>query len=224
MVALLPRLMRRPTSVPVPLSALHNCVLCFGSGIMFFGTAVESYREIFARESVRWLYCLPPGTDIKGALYFWSYVYYLSKYYELLDTLLLICKGKRLSFLHVFHHATVVVMAYLWLDSGQSLQQVALMTNTAVHVVMYWYYLMCTLKRPPKWKRLITTLQIVQFCYSFLISIPFFTAHLGASRLEQQCSGFDAWLFNAAFNAVLLALFVNFHRNSYSDSKKSKTI
>lgn len=34
-----------------------------------------------------------------------------------------------------------------------------------VHVVMYWYYFLCTMKRPPRWKRLITNLQIVQFVY-----------------------------------------------------------
>lgn len=47
-------------------------------------------------------------------------------------------QAKPLSFLHVFHHAMVVVMAYLWLEAGQSLQQIALLTNTGVHVVMYW--------------------------------------------------------------------------------------
>lgn len=33
----------------------------------------------------------------QGGLYFWSYVYYLSKYYELLDTVLLILKVRRRS-------------------------------------------------------------------------------------------------------------------------------
>ena len=31
----------------------------------------------------------------------------------------LLSQGKRLTALHVFHHATVVVMAYLWLAAGQ---------------------------------------------------------------------------------------------------------
>jgi len=52
-------------------------------------------------------------------------------------------QAKPLSFLHVFHHATVVVMAYLWLEAGQSLQQIALLTNTGVHVVMYWCVICC---------------------------------------------------------------------------------
>jgi hypothetical protein len=45
----------------------------------------------------------------------------------------------------VFHHALVLVMTYLWLSSVQSLQHVALLTNTAIHVVMYAYYFLTTL-------------------------------------------------------------------------------
>ena len=77
----------------------------------------------------------------------------------------MLLQAKPMSFLHVFHHSVVVVMAYLWLEAAQSLQQIALLTNTAIHTLMYWYYLMCTLKRPPAWKRLVTTSQIAQFCF-----------------------------------------------------------
>ena len=47
-------------------------------------------------------------------------------------------QAKPLTFLHVFHHTSVVPMAYLWLEQGQSLQQIALLTNTGIHVIMYW--------------------------------------------------------------------------------------
>lgn len=74
-------------------------------------------------------------------------------------------QAKPLSFLHVFHHTVVVVMAFLWLDAAQSLQQIALLTNTGIHVLMYYYYFMCTIKRPPRWKKLVTQSQIVQFVF-----------------------------------------------------------
>ena len=47
-------------------------------------------------------------------------------------------QAKPLSLLHVFHHSIVVVMAYLWLEAAQSLQQIALLTNTGIHVMMYY--------------------------------------------------------------------------------------
>ena len=74
-------------------------------------------------------------------------------------------QAKPLSFLHVFHHSFVVVMAFLWLAAAQSLQHVALMTNAGIHVLMYYYYFMCSIKRPPRWKRLVTSSQIVQFVF-----------------------------------------------------------
>ena len=57
---------------------------------------------------------------------------------------------------------------------------------------------------------------------SFLISIPFFVTHLRATRRQDQCSGFNAWVFNAVFNLALLLLFVDFHRRSYAAAKKRK--
>jgi hypothetical protein len=33
-------------------------------------------------------------TAPSGALFYWSYIYYLSKFYELLDTVLLVLKGR----------------------------------------------------------------------------------------------------------------------------------
>jgi len=38
--------------------------------------------------------------------------------------------GRPLTFLHVFHHAGVLVMCFLWMRHAQSLQHIALLTNT----------------------------------------------------------------------------------------------
>ena len=78
-------------------------------------------------------------------------------------------QAKPLTTLHVFHHSLVVVMAFLWLDTAQSLQHIALLTNTAIHVVMYYYYYRSSIKRPPRWKRLVTSCQIVQFVFRYVL-------------------------------------------------------
>jgi len=127
-----------------------------------------------------------------------------------------VLKKKPLSFLHVLHHTTVLPMAYFWLADKQSLQQIALLTNTLIHVLMYFYYFLCTIGRGPNWKRLITNSQIVQFVFSFAVSVPFWWQHAAG----KECSGFKAMIFNAAFNFVLLVLFINFHRRTYA--KKGK--
>jgi len=52
--------------------------------------------------------------------------------------------------------------------------------------------------------------------YSFAVSVPFWWQHAAG----KECSGFKAMIFNAAFNFVLLVLFINFHRRTYA--KKGK--
>ncbi|CAL1384078.1 unnamed protein product [Linum trigynum] len=69
----------------------------------------------------------------------------LSKYLEFGDTLLIILSKSNqwLTLLHVYHHATVVIMCYLWLSTAHSLFPVALVTIATVHVVfglMLYYH------------------------------------------------------------------------------------
>ena len=86
------------------------------------------------------------------------------------------------------------------------------------HTRRYWYYLLCSLGRPPAWKRLVTRVQIFQFFSSFALSVPFWVA---AARAP-GCSGLAAMGFNAVFNAALLWLFVDFSRRSYKKSKGAR--
>ncbi|KAF5200499.1 Elongation of very long chain fatty acids protein [Thalictrum thalictroides] len=169
----------------------------------------------------RWIFCFPPNqTPPRGPVFFWAYVFYLSKLLEFVDTLLIILSKdtRRLSFLHVYHHAVVVIMCYLWLHTSQSLIPVALVTNASVHTLMYAYYMMCTLGKRPPWKRLVTDCQIVQFMFSFGVSVVMLWFHFTGTG----CSGIWGWVFNAVFNASLLALFTSFHINNYANRNKDK--
>ncbi|GAB2227394.1 hypothetical protein Droror1_Dr00009214 [Drosera rotundifolia] len=124
--------------------------------------------------------------------------------------LLIILSGslRRPSFLHVYHHATVVIMCYIWLETAQSLFPVALVTNATVHTVMYSYYLLSGIGIRPRWKRAVTDCQIAQFVFSFLVSGVMLWYHFGS---EAGCSGFKGWCFNAS----LLYLFLDFHSKNY---------
>jgi hypothetical protein len=218
-------LARRKNPVPLGyLPTLHNLFLALGSAAMFMGCLQATIAEVKrsswlwgSRHSADWVLCFPQGTRAAGPVFFWSYVYYLSKFYELLDTLIFILKRKTLSFLHVFHHATVIVMCYFWLQFVQSLQIVALLTNTAVHVIMYTYYFLCSINRPPSWKKAVTNLQIVQFVFSFVASVATLWLHFKGDG----CSGMYAWLFNAFFNVTLLLLFLEFHSKQYGSNRSS---
>lgn len=129
-------LRQRKTAVPLgSLPAIHNLILCIGSLIMFLG-ALEAtisssllwLREgssksayLTAKTGYHWLLCFPVDTLPRGRIFFWSYIYYLSKFYELLDTVILVLRKKPLSFLHVYHHSFVVIMCWLWLQVRASI-------------------------------------------------------------------------------------------------------
>ena len=186
--------------------AAHNLVLCVGSLAMALGTLLEVARRASAdEEGARWLFCERAATAPAGALWFWSYVYYLSKYYELLDTVLQLFKGRPPPhfFLHVYHHAVVLLMAWNWLEYVQTLQHIALLFNTSVHVVMYYYYFRRVLGWPVWWKRYVTQFQLVQFGSSAACGLV--TLALVARGAE--CAGMRALLFNFAFNMTLMYQF-----------------
>lgn len=194
------------------LQAAHNAILCVLSLTMAVGTAVEVFRRVASSHTdgavlgpARWVFCEDPRTEARGALWYQSYVYYLSKYYELLDTVLQLLKGRPPPhfFLHVYHHATVLVMAWFWLEYVQSLQFIGLLFNTSVHVVMYYYYFRRVLGWPVWWKRYVTTFQIVQFGTSAVCGMV--TLAMLASGAD--CAGPRVLLFNFVFNMTLMYQF-----------------
>ncbi|XP_027193331.1 fatty acid elongase 3-like [Cicer arietinum] len=208
-----------PPSFLKPLTALHNLTLSILSLTMAIGTSLTILTHT---PNLRSTICFPPQTPPSGPLFFWAYIFYLSKFLEFLDTLFIILSRsiKRLSFLHVYHHSTVPLMSYLWLHSSQSLFPIALLTNSSVHVIMYSYYFLTVIGIRPPWKRAVTDCQIVQFVFSFAASGVMLYYHFSGSGVG--CSGMKAWCFNAVFNASLLALFLDFHLKSYANVKNKR--
>ena len=208
-----------------PVLAMHNIILCVASIAMFVGTLHALYET--KSFGIDRFFCEDPKAKASGSLYYWSYIYYLSKYYELFDTCLAILNGSRIPHfkLHVFHHACVLFMAFNWLRARQSLQFGGLLFNTFVHIVMYYYY---TLKasgvKEIWWKKWITTLQIVQFtCSAVLLCITI--SYIWREGMS-GCAGTTEMLMNFAFNMILLNGFVGVlttkKKKGKDDNKKTK--
>ncbi|XVF45745.1 hypothetical protein PTKIN_Ptkin02bG0231000 [Pterospermum kingtungense] len=197
------------------ISAVHNVFILSLSVVMALGSFVSMLSTV---PTFTTLVCFPKGTSATGPLFFWAYVFYLSKIVEFVDTLLIILSNsmKRLSFLHVYHHSMVVIMCYMCLDSAQSSFSMVMFTNCVVHVVMYTYFFMTTIGMRPKWKKFVTDFQLVQFWASFLIMAMLVFYHFTGAG----CSGILSWCFNAAFIVSLLFLFSDFHAKSYNPKVK----
>jgi hypothetical protein len=206
---------------------VHNIILVGSSAIMLGGVVIESIYRLSLPSEALWppfLLCEAMEGDLvgKGALYYWSYIYYLSKYYELLDTVLQLARGKPPPHfvLHVYHHAAVLFMAWAWCEYKQSLHFIGLAFNTAVHVVMYSYFLQRTITRTvPRWKSFVTLFQVIQFGFSFacvLVTLYIFFVQ------RHPCSGMTALALNSLFNLTLFHSFVGVLLRG--TKKKPKTV
>ena len=52
---------------------------------------------------------------VSGPVAFWIFIYHLSKYYELVDTMLIVFKRKPLILLHVYHHLIMIWITWSWM-------------------------------------------------------------------------------------------------------------
>lgn len=73
----------------------------------------------------------------QGTLYFWVYVFYLSKFYELLDTVFIVLRKAPLRFLHFYHHSMTFFLCWVCLEYSIPVQWIATTLNAFVHIPMY---------------------------------------------------------------------------------------
>ncbi|XP_031569543.1 elongation of very long chain fatty acids protein 4-like [Actinia tenebrosa] len=151
--------------------------------------------------------------------------FYLSKILEFLDTIFFILRKKnnQISFLHVYHHSSMVMLWWIgikWVAGGQSF--FSAMINSFIHVIMYTYYglsVFPALRDYLWWKKFLTQFQLLQFCTVF--------CH-GIVSLKRKCK-FPLWMQYAllAYMVSFLVLFSNFYLHSYivknQHSKKSSS-
>jgi uncharacterized membrane protein YcaP (DUF421 family) len=83
---------------------------------------------------------------------------------------------------------------------------------------MYWYYFASVLGFNVWYKKYITSMQIVQFICSFLISGVFFKY-----ALEREFENWYYIYFTTAVNFSFLLLFINFYINNYRTNRPPKS-
>ncbi|KAB8556613.1 hypothetical protein FH972_025650 [Carpinus fangiana] len=125
----------------------------------------------------------PDPTDVgriwNEGLAFWGWFFYLSKFYEVFDTIIILAKGKRSSTLQTYHHAGAMMCMWAGMRyRGPPIWMFALV-NAGIHTIMYTYYTLSAvgIRVPKAVKQLITTAQIMQF----LVGITFAGAHFFVS-------------------------------------------
>ncbi|XP_046390314.1 elongation of very long chain fatty acids protein 7-like [Ischnura elegans] len=140
--------------------------------------------------------------------------FFFSKVLDLLDTVFFVLRKKlsQLTFLHLYHHSTMIFNWYLgtlYLPGGQAF--FSGLVNSLVHVIMYTYYLLAAIgphmQKYLWWKRYLTQLQLLQFVAVII--------HLVVG-LWNKCEA-PAWLtiWTIGYVSSLVVLFLNFYIKAY---------
>jgi hypothetical protein len=95
----------------------------------------------------------------------WAVLFYISKYYEFVDTWILILKGKPASFLQVYHHTGIAFIMWCAILSQSSWLIFVVLLNSVIHTLMYAYFFLKTIAPTVQIKsaKYLTMAQIGQF-------------------------------------------------------------
>jgi hypothetical protein len=147
-----------------------------------------------------------------------SYVFYVSKYVEFLDTLFLIMKSKPVGWLQYYHHigAAFVMGEMHYAKNDGTWLFVCL--NGFIHTIMYAYYAAALNKISfPLRKSTITTMQLVQF----LVGLSVLYSYTYIPEFWNDEGKKFSYLLVNGYVGVLVFMFLNFYVQTYLKKKKN---
>eukprot|EP00471_Norrisiella_sphaerica_P006537 CAMPEP_0184490028 /NCGR_PEP_ID=MMETSP0113_2-20130426/16974_1 /TAXON_ID=91329 /ORGANISM="Norrisiella sphaerica, Strain BC52" /LENGTH=312 /DNA_ID=CAMNT_0026873755 /DNA_START=64 /DNA_END=1002 /DNA_ORIENTATION=- len=144
---------------------------------------------------------------------FLIWLHYQNKYLEMFDTVFMVLRKKtrQVSFLHCYHH---LLLLWAWFvvcrfGCGGEAYFGALM-NSIIHVLMYGYYFLSTIKIPVPWKRYLTKLQMLQFVVCLVHTLGCAYKNIYPRSLAMV----EVWVM-----VNMLYLFNEFYKQAYAAKK-----
>ncbi|KAI8077753.1 ELO family [Halteromyces radiatus] len=189
----------------------HNLSLAIYSMITFFNM-VQYMHQLFHRgQSIHDTYCDKDGFLWDNGLGYWGYLFYLSKFYEVIDTIIILMKGRRSSLLQTYHHSGAMLTMWAGIRFRAQPIWIFVVFNSFVHSIMYLYYAMTSVGIHVPGKRYITSIQISQF----LVGMSLATSYLFINDCLATPGQKFAVLLNVLYLLPLTYLFVDFARRTY---------
>lgn len=139
---------------------------------------------------------------------FW---FYLSKYYEFVDTMIILAKGRPAGKLQTFHHSGAVFIMWLGNYIQSPYLSFFVFENSVIHSLMYSYYLATSLGIQPPGKQLLTRLQIGQFYIALAAGFMYSFVSDCQPRSSQKIF---TYIF-MAYIVVLIQMFTEFSNKTY---------
>lgn len=185
---------------------------------------VYKFQEIGWYQEI-WFYCISPSYDTDPKSMKIVYTLWWTTILKIIDLIetgvyVLRKKNNQLSFLHLYHHISTVLIGWFFLKYVAVKMAITVpIINCGIHVIMYTYYLLASFgpkvqKKILPYKPLLTIAQMVQFlilmwhnCLAIMpyCKVPKFPACI--------------MLINLTINFLL---FYNFYRKTYLKPKEKK--
>ena len=197
--------------------AIHNLALAIFSGIVAYNSwpiIIEHYWQ----HGLFDMYCDPNGTLWTDSGFGpWATIFYISKYYEFIDTWILVLKGKRPSFLQIYHHTGIAFCMWVGTLSQSSWLMYVVLLNSIIHTLMYIYFFIKTIN--PKYQikaaKYLTKAQIGQFFTGIICSAGVLWF---GDECDTQASRFGLACLQV-YGYGLIALFMSFAKKKYNKTK-----
>lgn len=194
--------------------AVHNFLLAVFSFVVVINSWPIVFRH-YKRYGAFDTYCDPNGTLWEQSSGFgtWVLIFYVSKYWEFVDTWILVLKGKKPSFLQIYHHTGIAFCMWVGVLSQSSWLKAVVLLNSVIHTLMYTYFLIKTIspKTEIKGAKYLTQAQIGQFFTGIFYSA-------GVLILGEKCDSQSSRFGLACLQVYgygLIALFMAFSKRKY---------
>jgi len=107
---------------------------------------------LWALRTQGFTYSICSASFSQGVSGFWTQAFAFSKVVELIDTAFIVARKRPLTFLHCYHHCTVMIYTWHAYKEHTASGRWFICMNYSVHALMYTYYALMTLKwfRIPK--------------------------------------------------------------------------
>lgn len=143
------------------ITILHSAFLAIYSGWTFYHSFNIVGKHILEHGFVNAL-C---DTDnvLWNQIGWWMTHFYISKYYEFIDTWIVLLKGRTPIFLQTYHHAGIVILMWGFIVTRNTSGVVILVLNSFIHTLMYTYYTLSAFGYSSPLKHYLTQAQMIQF-------------------------------------------------------------
>lgn len=143
-------------------------------------------------------------------------IHYFSKFFDFFDTIIMILKQnwRQVSFLHVYHHVSIVlVWGYLLqTGNGNGTAYFGAFINSFIHVLMYTHYTISILGIPNPLKKALTLIQMVQFGMCLI--------HAVVVVLKENVLPSNFAYLQLAYHVIMLILFGNYLLSQGKDTQR----